>query len=57
MELTDKEKIERFEKSQAIAKRAYKRRQAKIAIVMAKAKKANITASDAEIEAYMKKNP
>jgi hypothetical protein len=55
MALTEKEKAEKWEKMQEINKRSFAKRQAKIKLLLAKAEKANITVSDAEVEVELKR--
>jgi len=55
MALTEKEKAEKWEKMQAINKKSFLKRQARIKLLLAKAVKANITVSDAEVAAEMKR--
>lgn len=55
-ELTVEEKVARFERMQATAQRATKRRNARIKLLCEKAKKAGIEVSDKEIDDYIKKN-
>jgi len=60
MQLTEKqlkeqlEKAEKYDKMKAINKRSYERRNAWKALMIAKAEKAKIQVSDAEVDAYLK---
>jgi len=54
-ELTEKEKAAKWEKMQAINKKSFLKRQATIKLLLAKAAKAGITVTDAEVEAAIKK--
>lgn len=53
--LSDKEKIEKWEKMQEINKKSFAKRQVRIKLTLAKAAKANITVSDAEVDLELKR--
>lgn len=48
------EKLAKYEKMKATSKKAYERRNARITLMLDKAKKANIKVSDGEVDAYLK---
>jgi len=48
------EKEVKYEKMKATSKKAYERRNARITLMLDKAKKANIKVSDSEVDAYLK---
>jgi hypothetical protein len=54
--LSDKEKLERYEKMMNTAERARVRRQARITLTLAKAKEKGIVVTEKELDEYLKKS-